>query len=68
VQLTEAVQIAADPSTITKDTLPEAIQLALDIRRSIDVRNAVDQTRDGGITPQGARDILTAERLFAAAG
>jgi hypothetical protein len=66
--VTEAVQIAADPSAITKDTLPAAIQLALDIRRSVDVRNVVDQTPDGGITPQGARDILTAERRLAAAG
>lgn len=48
------------------NTLPEAIQLALDLQQSSALRNAVETVQDGQITPATAKEILAAERRFAA--
>jgi hypothetical protein len=63
--VSQAVRIVADPSAISKDTLPEAIQLALDLKRSAELQEAISPSVDGSITPQTARDILAVERRFA---
>jgi hypothetical protein len=64
--LLQAVGIVRDPSTISAATLPEAIQLALDLQQSNELRTAVELVAEGkNLSPGTAKDILAAERRFA---
>lgn len=63
----EALDIAANPSDITHATLPEAIQLALELQRSDELRSAIDSSREGKMTADAAKSILALERKLEAA-
>lgn len=65
--ISQAVNIIDDPASIDEHTLPEAIQLAVDLQQSTDLRaslGAVGQHQT--ISPAVAKGILEAERRFAA--
>lgn len=64
--LVQAIGIARDPNTIDATTLPEAIQLALDLQQSHELRTAVERVAQGdNLSPGTAKEILAAERRFA---
>lgn len=63
--LAEALLIVSDPSKIHQDTMPEAIQLAMDLKRSSRLRNEV-MGINGAVSPELARNILTLEQKLAA--
>jgi hypothetical protein len=64
--LLQAIGIVRDPSTINATTLPEAIQLALDLQESTELLNAVELDAKGdNLSPGTAKNILAAERRFA---
>jgi hypothetical protein len=62
----QALQIMAHPESINAQTLPEAIQLAVDLKESAELRDALDSVGNGTISAKTAQDILAAERRFAA--
>lgn len=62
----QALLIAANPDAITSESLPEAIQLAVDLRSSADLRQAVSTLGNNPIPATTAREILAAEHRFAA--
>jgi hypothetical protein len=64
--LLQALDIVRDPDNIDATTLPEAIQLALDLQQSNELRAAVELFAGGdNLSPSTAKDILSAERRFA---
>lgn len=64
--LVQAIGIVRDPGTIDAKTLPEAIQLALELQQSSELRNAVELAAAGDdLSPGTAKNILAAERRFA---
>ena len=64
--LLQAIGIVRDPGTINATTLPEAIQLALDLQQSAALLSAVKLVAEGdNLSPGVAKDILAAERRFA---
>jgi hypothetical protein len=66
--LSQAISIVRDPGTISSATLPDAIQLALDLQQSSDLRAAVEKVVEGNsLSPSTAKNILEAERRFAPA-
>lgn len=62
----QALQIMANPESIDAQTLPEAIQLAVDLRESAELRAALGSVGSGNISAKTAQEILAAERRFAA--
>jgi len=63
---TQALQVLADPESITPQTLPEAIKLAVDLRESASLRDALASAGTDTISAKVAQEILTSERRFAA--
>ena len=64
--ITEALGILADPQSVQQDTLPEAIQLALALRRSQPLKAAIELGHNKGVTAEVAKDVLALERELAA--
>ena len=62
----EALAIVADPSIIQQNTMPEAIQLAMDLRRSNRLKSELLELQHHPSSPVAARSILRLERKLAA--
>lgn len=63
----QALDIAADPASVTAATLAEFIQLALAVRSSEQLRLAIEPAQTTQIDAARANEILSAERNFASA-
>jgi hypothetical protein len=63
----QAIQIYYDPAVISAQTMPDAIQLALDFKRSKRIREAIAANADAPVSSNTAKSILALERKFASA-
>jgi hypothetical protein len=61
--IAQAWDIISNPNAISKDTAPEAIQLALRLRESERLRSAMEPAR-GHMTAEVAERLLAMEREF----
>ncbi len=64
--IVQALEIAGDPQKVSPSTLPEAIQLALEIRGNDQLRAAIEPSRTAYMTVDAAKSILALERNLAA--
>jgi hypothetical protein len=62
--VTQALSVAADPTSVAGDTLAESIQLALKIRNSDQLRSAIEPARQNSIDAEHAKRILSMERAL----
>lgn len=67
IVIAQALDVIADPKGIGAETLPEALELAIDIGRSNELREAVQSTRSDHMTQTIAQNILALERKLEAA-
>jgi hypothetical protein len=64
--MVQAFDILTDPAAISQNTQPEAIQLALELRRSAELRQTIEPSLRASMTAESARKILALEQMLEA--